>query len=83
MFNTLGNIETEPRVGLLFIDFDDGSEIDIVGRGRILWDDPRQSTMPGAERLLEIDVLAVEQRPASTPLRWRFESYSPVNPAAG
>jgi hypothetical protein len=38
MFQTLGNISTDPRVGLLFVEFDSGTTLQLTGRARILWD---------------------------------------------
>src|SRR5882757_4227002 len=38
LFNTLGNLEVDARAGLLFIDFQSGRMLHIIGRARILWD---------------------------------------------
>jgi hypothetical protein len=35
MFQTLGNISTDPRVGLLFVEFDSGTTLQLTGRARI------------------------------------------------
>jgi uncharacterized protein len=37
MFNTLGNIAVEPRTGLLFLDFETGSMLQLTGRARLDW----------------------------------------------
>jgi uncharacterized protein len=37
-FNTLGNIELDPRCGLLFIDFSNGDTLQLSGRAEIVWD---------------------------------------------
>jgi len=37
MFNTLGNIQAEPRVGLLFLDFETGATLQLTGRASIEW----------------------------------------------
>jgi predicted pyridoxine 5'-phosphate oxidase superfamily flavin-nucleotide-binding protein len=50
-FNTLGNISLQPRVGLLFIDFERGDLLQIVGTARLLPDgDARLARLAGAER---------------------------------
>jgi predicted pyridoxine 5'-phosphate oxidase superfamily flavin-nucleotide-binding protein len=37
MFNTLGNIEVQPRVGLLFLDFEAGGTLQLSGRASLDW----------------------------------------------
>src|ERR1022692_570706 len=80
MFNTLGNIVSNPRSGLLFPDFQSGSALQLSGNARILWDDPRMKQFEGAQRLVEFDVERTIELPEATLLRFKFESYSPVLP---
>ena len=63
MYRSLGNIERDPAVGLLFMRF--GAEegegalylrVRVNGRARILEDDPRMADWPGALRLVEVAV---------------------------
>jgi hypothetical protein len=42
MFNSLGNLQVDPRCGLLFLDFESGAGLQISGRGRIEWDPLRR-----------------------------------------
>ena len=51
MFNTLGNIVANPRVGLLFIGFESGRTLQLTGRATIDWDSARASTLAGAARI--------------------------------
>jgi predicted pyridoxine 5'-phosphate oxidase superfamily flavin-nucleotide-binding protein len=81
MFNTLGNILSNPRTGLLFPDFQSGSALQLSGRARILWDDPRMKQFEGAQRLVEFDVERVIELPEATRLRFKFQGYSPMLPA--
>jgi predicted pyridoxine 5'-phosphate oxidase superfamily flavin-nucleotide-binding protein len=37
MFNTLGNLAVQPRAGLLFLDFETGSMLQLTGRTRLDW----------------------------------------------
>jgi hypothetical protein len=66
MFNTLGNLERYPRAGLLFLDFETGSTLQLVGRAILDW--PREtegSGPPGAGRHAVVSFeleLAVETR---------------------
>ena len=50
-FNTLGNLEVNPKAGLLFVDFANGDVLQITGRTEIVWDGPEVEALPGAERL--------------------------------
>lgn len=45
-FNTLGNIESDGRVGLLFIDFITGNVVLISGNAQILWNDSASTVIP-------------------------------------
>jgi uncharacterized protein len=59
MFNTLGNLAADPRVGVLVIDFDSGATLQISGRATIVWERAAVATFAGAERLVEIEVEGV------------------------
>lgn len=48
MFQTLGNVESTGRAGLLFVDFETGATLQVTGEARVVWD--------GAERLVEVRV---------------------------
>jgi len=80
MFNTLGNITSNPRTGLLFPDFQSGSVLQLSGSARILWDDPRIKQFEGAQRLIEFGIERVIELPEATSLRFEFQSYSPMLP---
>lgn len=53
-FNTLGNLVLDPRVGLLFVHFDQGHLLQITGRARIDWDSPAVAEVPDAQRLVAV-----------------------------
>jgi len=80
MFQSLGNIAANPEAGLLFIDFESGSTLQLTGRARILWDRERTAEFAGAERLVEFDVDEVVEIAGAHSLEWRFLDYSPENP---
>lgn len=80
MFNTLGNILSNPRTGLLFPDFQSGSALQLSGQARIFWDDPRMKQFEGAQRLIDFDIERVIELPEATRLRFEFQSYSPTLP---
>jgi uncharacterized protein len=69
-FNTFGNVIREPRCGLLCVDFDAGSTVQIAAVARILWESPDPDAFPGARRLLQLRITAVQHAPGRLPLRW-------------
>jgi predicted pyridoxine 5'-phosphate oxidase superfamily flavin-nucleotide-binding protein len=80
MFQTLGNISKDPRVGLLFVDFDSGATLQLTARASILWDRRNFSDLAGAERAVEVEIdelVEIDHRIASG---WRLLGYSPFNP---
>ena len=48
MFLTTGNLTENPQVGLLFVDFENGSRLRLNGEASIDPDDPLVDTFPGA-----------------------------------
>lgn len=80
MFNTLGNLRENPRCGLLFLDFETGTTLQLSGTGQVIPDGERAAQPPGAERLVEFRVMEVIETENGTGLRWRFNDYSPDNP---
>lgn len=81
MFNTLGNIYSNPNTGLLFIDFDGGHTLQLSGCSVIIWDPMQIAQFPGAERLVRFEIDHVLQIENETPIRWEFHEFSPANPA--
>jgi predicted pyridoxine 5'-phosphate oxidase superfamily flavin-nucleotide-binding protein len=80
MFQTLGNIAADPRVGLLFVDFETGTTLSLSGRARILWERAVYRDLPGAERAIAVEIDEVVEIAGTGPLGWRFLEYSPFNP---
>ena len=80
MFNTLGNIFTNSGVGLLFINFENGSTLQLSGEASILWDESTASRVAGAQRVIRFRINSVVETTNATSLRWRFNEYSPFNP---
>jgi predicted pyridoxine 5'-phosphate oxidase superfamily flavin-nucleotide-binding protein len=56
MFNTLGNLQVDPRAGLLVLDFASGALLSLTGEARVIWDSPELPSFEGAERLVEFRV---------------------------
>ena len=48
MFNTLGNIVSNPKSGLLFLDFDTGRTLQLTGAAEIVWEPAEVARFAGA-----------------------------------
>jgi len=76
-FNTFGNIEMNPRAGLLFIDFEQGNLLYLTGRAEVIWDgDPEIAAYAGAERLFKFHLTQGIRVEGSLPLTWSTPEYS-------
>ena len=69
-FNTIGNLLLDPRAGFLFVDFASGSLLQLTGRTTIDWDSDAVATIPGARRLVALDIEEIVELPSAVPLRW-------------
>jgi predicted pyridoxine 5'-phosphate oxidase superfamily flavin-nucleotide-binding protein len=72
MFQTLGNLAVEPRAGLLFVDWETGTTLQVTGRAHVVWDD--------ADRHVEFAVEEVRERERAMPARWQLIEPSRLNP---
>ena len=80
MFQTLGNIEDNGKAGLLFVDFETGSSLQLTGTAGILWDPAEFGDLPGAQRAVRFWVEKSVETEGAFPAGWRFIDYSPSNP---
>ena len=55
-FNTIGNIILNPKVGLLFIDFETGDLLQITAHAKIEWESVEPSQHPLAQRLIKFQI---------------------------
>jgi hypothetical protein len=76
-FNTFGNLELNPRAGLLFIDFVQGDLIYLTGNGEVIWEGDEISTYEGAERLLRFHLDRGYRVEGSLPGHWSLPEFSP------
>jgi uncharacterized protein len=56
LFNTLGNIEVNPRAGLVACDLERGDLLLLTASASVSWEGSAFRQFPGAERLLHLDV---------------------------
>ncbi len=76
MFRTLGNLRVNPRVGLLFIDFETGTRLRVNGEASIDLDDPLTDSYPGA-----LCVVRVRARSIFPNCRRYVHEYRKVSPS--
>ncbi|MFE5249998.1 pyridoxamine 5'-phosphate oxidase family protein [Bacillus cereus] len=82
LFNTLGNIIENPNVGLLFFDFATGDTLQLTGKANINWDvdESSISIFPGAQRLIQFQLVEAIQTMNRNANQWKFVTYSSFNP---
>lgn len=70
-FNTLGNLQLEPRCGLLFLDHASGERLHLACHAALLPQRPDPGLWPGALRLLRFEVRKVHRVRGGLPLGWQ------------
>ena len=81
LFNTLGNLEIDPRAGLLFIDFDSGSSLQLTGKATLQILTP--TTAAPAGRSIRFEISAVRENAPAASLRYSLVEPFPYNPPVG
>lgn len=76
-FNSFGNLELNPRAGILFIDFSSGGLLYLTGTAEVIWEGAEIRSYAGAERLLRFHLEYGYRVEASLPLRWSEPEFSP------
>ncbi len=76
-FNTFGNLELNPRAGLLFVDFDGGNLLYLTGTAEVIWEGAQINEYEGAERLFRFHLDRGYRVEGSLPLRWSSPAFSP------
>lgn len=67
-FNTLGNLQLDPRCGLLFLDPAGGQRLHVAASASLQWEGPEVQAIPGAQRLLRLKVERVLRVTGALPL---------------
>jgi len=81
MFNTLGNFVSNPRAGLLFIDFEGGRTLQLIGTPMIRWElDAPSDRTGGTRRYWDFTVDRWLERELPQRVDWELLDYSPFNP---
>jgi predicted pyridoxine 5'-phosphate oxidase superfamily flavin-nucleotide-binding protein len=81
MFMTLGNLELEPRSGVVIPDFARNRVVQMTGTAKSLWGQPDpHNESGGTRRFLEFTVERWQELPLPANLKTEFLDYSPFNP---
>lgn len=72
MFNTLGNLEENPRAALAFLDWNIGAVLQLSGQGRTIWS--------GDEREIQFETHRWRLTRGASALQWQFKEISPFCP---
>lgn len=81
MYMTLGNLAVDPRVGLLFLDWAEGTLLQVSGRATVDWTPEAAAELPGALRVVRMNIDAVQQTVHGVPMHWSAATLSRFNPA--
>jgi hypothetical protein len=71
-FNTLGNMLTNPRAGLVFVDDATGSLLQMTGRAEVVLDSSEIAAFRGAERMWSFEPRTPVYRAMGLPLPLRL-----------
>src|SRR5215813_10593629 len=82
MFQSLGNASVQPQAGLLFLDPEGGSTLQLTGTLSIDWSAAAAAQIPGAERVVRFQITQVVETQSAIPLRWTLSKPSRFNPRA-
>ncbi len=80
MFQTLGNLSVDPRIGMLMIDWDTGLTLQLTGTAEILWSGPEVDARPKVDRVLAIEVHSVAEQARALPVRYELRQAHHLNP---
>jgi uncharacterized protein len=76
-FNTFGNLELNPRAGLLFMDFEQGDLLYLTGEATVIWNGDEIKRYAGAERLLIFRLDRGYRLAGGLPGLWSAPTFSP------
>jgi uncharacterized protein len=83
LFMTFGNLQLNPRAGVLFIDFDSGDLLTLTGTAEVVWGGDELKAFDGAERAWRFRIEAGWRLRDALPLRWAYRELSPHSAITG
>ena len=69
-FNTIGNLMLDDRAALTFVDFANGSLLQLSGRAAVDWEADAAAEFPDARRLVRFEIEEAIELERVLPLRW-------------
>ena len=82
-FMTLGNLQSNPHAGVLFVDFETGDLLMLTGRAEVVWEGEELKAFDGAERAWRLHIDTGWRLREALPLRWAFRDFSPHSTLTG
>ena len=83
MFKSLGNLRSNPRVGLLFLNFEKPQRLRVNGTASVNTEDPLLSLVPGAQAIVRVQAHHVFPNCPRYIHRMQFVERSPYVPGEG
>ena len=83
MFKSLGNLRANPRVGLLFLNFEKPQRLRVNGTASVNTEDPLLSLVPGAQAIVRVSAHHIFPNCPRYIHRMQFVERSPYVPAEG
>ncbi len=80
MFNTLGNFMSNPKAGLMFVDFKEGKTLQLAGEADIVWhEENSEEATGGTMRFWKFVISEWVLNDSLKGVNWKFVEYSPFN----
>ena len=76
-FNTIGNMKSNLRVGLLFLDYESGRQISLAGTAESIWASDAQLHFENINRMIRFKLKYGVVITNILPFHWALQGYSP------
>ena len=80
-FNTMGNISLNPKVGIQFLDYENGHRVMVTGTTEIIWAEDEELPFDGVDRMIRFILKHGYHLKNIFPFEWEFKGYSPFSEA--
>jgi predicted pyridoxine 5'-phosphate oxidase superfamily flavin-nucleotide-binding protein len=82
MFNTLGNLLSDPDAGIAAVDFERRRVLQLTGRARVVFDAPEVADTGGTGRYWELEIARFIDAPLAAGFGWAAPEPSPFLPTS-
>ncbi|MEH6458187.1 MAG: pyridoxamine 5'-phosphate oxidase family protein [Cocleimonas sp.] len=80
-FNTIGNISLNSKVGIHFLDYENGHRVMLTGTAEVIWAEDNDIPFDGVDRMIRFTLKHGYHLKNSFPFEWKFKGYSPFSRA--